>query len=264
MSHFFQEWIQPVNHLTEHNLTFPPHLHDTAELVYVLEGNITIGILQKKYHLNAGDFAVIFPGQLHEYNNSGQNSTVHITIFHISQIQNYAWELEHFHPENPVITKDHLPSDVLMAFRRLRSLPPDIDPRINQAWIHLIMSYLLCDLELSENADSGNTELVARILEYLSVHYMEPITLDSLSRELHVNKYYLSHTFSQKLYMSFTAYVNKLRTEKAMTLLRTTDYSIESIGEMAGFETQRTFNRAFKKMLHLTPSEYRKGQEQSE
>lgn len=258
MNHFFQEWTRPVNHLTEHNLSFPLHIHDAVELVHVAKGETTLTILQKKYRLNTGDFAVIFPGLLHGYDSSGHASIIHMTVFNVSQVQNFTHELEHFHPVSPVIVQKDLNQDILMSFTRLRSLVGSIDPRIRNAWLNLLMSYLLSELELAENTDTGDSGLIADILEYLSAHYTEPVTLESLSKELHVNKYYLSHTFSKKLNMSFSAYLNKLRVERAMMLLGTTDHSIESIGEMSGFETQRTFNRVFKKMALCTPREYRK------
>lgn len=257
MNYFFQEWPYPVNLLVEYNLTFPPHLHNTVELIHVVEGSLQLDIVSTTYSLSEGDFAVVFPGQLHALNSFGHTNKLHIAIFQVTQIPYYAHALEHEHPVNPVIQKEQLPDDILMAFNRLYCLDNKTDPRIWQAWIHLIMANLFSVLSFQQNDDVGDTYLVVRILEYLSDHFSEPISLTSLAKELHVNKYYLSHTFSNKLYISFTTCLNRLRIEKAMELLKTTDLSIETIGEMVGFETQRTFNRVFKKTVWLTPSEYR-------
>ena len=85
-----------------------------------------------------------------------------------------------------------------------------------------------------------------------------PLTLTELARALSVSPSHLSHTFSQRLHTSFRAYVNALRADHACTLLRSTDFSVTRIAYECGFETQRTFNRAFLEQCGETPSEYRR------
>ncbi len=53
-------------------------------------------------------------------------------------------------------------------------------------------------------------------------------------------------------------YINKLRLEKAIMMLKETDYSILDISEATGFSTQRYFSTFFKKMTGQTPRQYRK------
>lgn len=62
---------------------------------------------------------------------------------------------------------------------------------------------------------------------------------------------------SSKLNMGFNDYVNSLRVSNACKYLRKTDKSITEISNIVGFNTLRTFNRAFRKQLGITPSEYR-------
>ena len=80
----------------------------------------------------------------------------------------------------------------------------------------------------------------------------------SLEEALHLNKYYVSHLFSQKLGISFHDYINSLRVSEACRLLLNTEKSITQISEGVGFNTLRTFNRAFTKQLGISPSQYRK------
>ena len=62
---------------------------------------------------------------------------------------------------------------------------------------------------------------------------------------------------SAKLRMGFNDYINSLRVSNACKLLRKTDLSITEISERVGFNTLRTFNRAFSKQMGMTPREYR-------
>ena len=53
------EWKKTVH--------FPPHLHEAIEVVYVTNGNIELGVGQELYHMDEGDFAIVFPNVIHHY-----------------------------------------------------------------------------------------------------------------------------------------------------------------------------------------------------
>jgi len=44
-----------------------PHLHGVLEMVYVTEGTLEIGVGTELYHMEEGDFAVVFPDLIHHY-----------------------------------------------------------------------------------------------------------------------------------------------------------------------------------------------------
>ena len=62
---------------------------------------------------------------------------------------------------------------------------------------------------------------------------------------------------SNKLHIGFNDYINSLRVSNACKHLLKTDLSITEISEIVGFNTLRTFNRAFVKQMGITPSDYR-------
>lgn len=256
MSYFLQAWTEPITLLKERNLNFPFHLHKTAELVIVQEGSMSITVSDKKYLLHEGNLLVIFPGQLHEYNSHTSGSKSDIIIFDSELFPEYTKQFQQFHPTNPFMPGYLLDQDVFLAIERLYS--PSVPPNLKTAWLNLILAHIFPSFRLEENTEATETHLISRIIEYLSIHFTEPVTLDLLAREMHINKFHLSHTFANKFHSSLPEYLNKLRVEKAIRLLTTTNYSIEKAGELSGFETQRTFNRVFKNQTGLTPSAYRK------
>lgn len=256
MSYLFQTWSEPVTLLEEENLTFPFHLHKTAELVIVQEGSMSITLSNQNYLLHEGNLLVIFPGQLHEYNSHKTGSKSYIIIFDTMSFPEYTEQFHQFHPSNPFVPGYLLEPDVFLAIERLYS--PSVTQNLKTAWLNLILAHIFPIFHLEQNTENNDTHLISRIIEYLSIHFTEPLTLDLLAREMHINKFHLSHTFTDKFHSSLTEYLNKLRTEKATRLLTTTNYSIEKTGVLSGFETQRTFNRVFKSQTGLTPSAYRK------
>ena len=78
-----------------------------------------------------------------------------------------------------------------------------------------------------------------------------------MAYELGVSKYVLSRVFSGTFHTNFCQYVNGIRLNYACAYLENTKDSITEISLECGFESQRTFNRAFKKKYRMTPREYR-------
>ena len=53
------EWKDPVH--------MSPHLHEAIEIVYITDGCIELGVGQELYHMEKGDFAIVFPNVIHHY-----------------------------------------------------------------------------------------------------------------------------------------------------------------------------------------------------
>jgi hypothetical protein len=85
------------------------------------------------------------------------------------------------------------------------------------------------------------------------------LSLQQVSHELEINPAYLSREFSKYFdNLSFGDYIRKLRIEKAITLIESTDYSLTEIAYLTGFSDQSHFNRIFKKQTGQNPSLYKK------
>ena len=100
------------------------------------------------------------------------------------------------------------------------------------------------------------------VKEYLDDHFTENITLDLLSKESKMNKYYLVHSFTKHFGCSPISYLNEKRIEESKNLLETTNHSIASIASMIGFSSQSYFSQSFKKNTFMTPNEYRRSARQ--
>jgi len=85
------------------------------------------------------------------------------------------------------------------------------------------------------------------------------LTLQKASEELEINPAYLSREFSKYFDdLTFGEYIRKLRIEKAINLIGTTEYSLTEIAYLTGFSDQSHFNRIFKKHTGKNPSVYKK------
>lgn len=253
------------------NMTFPHHMHTHIEILYVLEGSIevTIGSLTKL--LTTGDFSIAFPNRIHSYRTDPlDKSRIILGLFPVEMGGIHMNTLLKEYPSNPFITSNNLHPDIsygLLSCLKERELeltnqdlktPYSMNQQAIAAYFQLILARILPTLIMKRAKDMQSPSLTARLVNYLSDNFKEPLSLEVLSTHFGISKYSISRIFSEKLNTSFTSYINTLRIDYAKTLLQSTDQDILSISYAAGYENSRTFNREFMKLCSCTPREYRK------
>ena len=93
--------------------------------------------------------------------------------------------------------------------------------------------------------------------EFLKDSFLEPLTLDSIAGSVGIHPIHLSRVFKRKYGCTIGEYVRKLRIEFACREISQTDTPLTEIALTAGFYDQSHFSRTFKRIVGLTPSEYR-------
>lgn len=102
-----------------------------------------------------------------------------------------------------------------------------------------------------------SNEVVKKAILYISKNFANPLTLETVAKEVHLNPAYFSTIFKQATGSSFKEYLNMVRIEESKRLLANTDYSLIDIAIATGFEDQSYFSKVFKKFTGLTPKQYR-------
>jgi len=98
--------------------------------------------------------------------------------------------------------------------------------------------------------------LLTRIMMFIHLHYSETVTLSRLSETFHVSKQYIAMLFREYMGTSVTQYVNRLKLDHALDLLRYSTFQIGEISDRLGFSNAYYFCRLFRKHFDMTPSEY--------
>lgn len=114
-----------------------------------------------------------------------------------------------------------------------------------------------CIAEKSSGAGAGNANM-KRLLDYIHLHYAEPLNLTEMAKHFHFNPSYLSSYFSSHNEEGFVDYLHKVRTEKAEELLRAGEATISEISGLVGYSDHSYFCKVFKKHTGLSPSRYRR------
>lgn len=93
--------------------------------------------------------------------------------------------------------------------------------------------------------------------EYIVKNYSQPISVDSLSEHLALNKNYLIKLFKKSFSTTPNRYILNVRLYNAKLMLVDTDLSVENIAEATGFNTTSYFIKRFKEAYGETPLAYR-------
>ena len=122
---------------------FPPHIHEAIEMVYITKGTLELGVGQELYHMEKGDFAVVFPNLIHHYQvfQSGDNKALYMLVS-TNLIPNYMDEIQKNCPAFPVICKENLHTDIVKAVKALVDVEKD-NARLIQAYVQSTNTYLV-------------------------------------------------------------------------------------------------------------------------
>lgn len=138
----------------------------------------------------------------------------------------------------------------------------DILARIQQSTDIFQLEFIIEELLASVQKELSNTtkkysEHIQNTIKYIQSNLACNISLDQISRYVHVSESYLSRTFKKECGYSITEYITTLRIEKSKDLLANSDLLTYEVSELVGIHDPSYFSLLFKKYTGLSPKEYR-------
>ena len=116
------------------------------------------------------------------------------------------------------------------------------------------------DVSTTEDADKVIMNSIEKIMSGEKLYKNADLTLDSLSKEIEMNRYYVSSALNRCAGKHFNAFINEYRIKEAVRLLSEPQYahlSIEGIAFESGFNSRQSFHQSFTKIIGLSPSVFR-------
>lgn len=114
------------------------------------------------------------------------------------------------------------------------------------------------DGPLQETIVQAKMTVIFDSLEYINQHYSENIRIATLADCCHMSETHFRRVFHEIMAVSPLEYIHMVRIDKACTLLRTSDLSMETIGRRVGYAVVSTFNRNFRQITGVTPLQWKK------
>lgn len=127
--------------------------------------------------------------------------------------------------------------------------------------INHILITIFEEFGVFEESDPKNVYVADRIfgiLTYISEHYTEKISGADIAKHLGLHPAYFSSFFHRQFGIGFVEYLNTYRVNRSIPMLLRTDRSIMEIALDHGFSNHKTYATAFRRVLGMSPTEYRR------
>lgn len=199
-----------------------PHWHNTLELVYVIEGNVT-AILPNDVRLSANDdeFFIVDIGTVHSVLSSKNRAIV----FHIPQkifekfIPNFkglSFSAD-MNPDDPKkATTLELTKKILREIYIIYSVKQDgwsllFNSKLYELLYSLYRHFSVISLDKKLEHEGAHFLCIKKIIEYIDDHYSEKIKIVDIAENLHYNKDYMSRIFKKYANITLSDYLYMVR-----------------------------------------------------
>ncbi len=253
-----------------------PHYHDYMEILYVLGGDMTIGINGTSYHVQQDDLLLIKSEQIHwlkfkdEYHSSVLTLLFMPVVISTFDQSGEEWTYIHSFLENsrkqiPHITKitatlPQVPELLKQMYNEYIYRNRGYQTIVKGLLLNLIgVLYRGGVISLPGDQSEYNDENFIKLLP--AIHYMEAnsaekLSMEDVARVVNMSYYHFSHLFSHTIGESFKNYLNYIRIRKSEELFLHQGRSISEAAYDCGFNDLSSFNRAYKRLRNCTPREY--------
>lgn len=259
---------------------FEYHYHDFNKIVIFISGNVNYLIEGKSYKLKPWDFLLISAREIHKPIIDPDNTYERIVIWlnqdfldsHNTPDCNLStcfesaskskFSLLRFNPELIKNTKETLA--LLENAQKSKEFGSSIlkNAYFLQLIVQINREFLGANHVVNTN-DIESDERINNIISYINEHLGSDLSIEKLSSEFFLSKYYLMHKFKLQTGFSIHSYVTQKRLIKANELIKTGKPSTTASLE-CGFEDYSSFVRAFKKQFGLSPKKHAKNLKQNE
>lgn len=252
--------------------TVPLHWHNSMELIYIKGGKGLAQVALDVMEARAGDIFVLPPKTLHGLRQSpGKRMEYENFIFSTTLlggaddlcVQQYLMPLQSGRLRLPVrISLEDagypaLSTCLTDAEELCRTRRSGFELGVKGAMLRF-MALLLSGQNLpSASPDSVNSLRLRKLLQRIEDNCAASLTVPDAAAVCGCSASHFMRWFKRMTGTTFGAYLNERRLAAAAELLRTTDDTVLSVAEQAGFENLSNFNRRFKARYGMTPRQYR-------
>lgn len=103
------------------------------------------------------------------------------------------------------------------------------------------------------------SRLTKDVMDYISLHLEDELSLQQLADHFGKNASALSHSFTLETGSSLTVYIQQTRIQAALKLFHTTDMSVSEVATAVGYQDFSYFSKVFSRHVGCSPRAYRTG-----
>lgn len=233
--------------------------HSAIEIYMVDSGEMEMWVNGNYRRLQAGEIAVSLSYDAHAYKTPevSRSSAVFIPahiceeFIHLTQDKRLG---------SPFITDKQ-------AYRQLKECCRGLElsegnPIKQLGYVNLILGTVLDKIALQDKGAQVNFDLASKILTYVQEQFREEISPATIAQHFGYHPSYIARYFKASCGLPLVQYLAAVRLRNAVMLMHERKYSISYCAMESGFNSMRTFYRAFQQEFSCSPKEYLQSLEQ--
>lgn len=231
--------------------TYNPPLGDFCEVAIVLEGEASYYTKGKKYNVKKGD--LFFRNRQTAFSSEGKSGFRYYAIrFLIGKDDKINFLKRLHHPENFEYFQN-LFSDAIKLYDQKSYMY-----NIKIAAIIYNIIATLVTLDVAKDNSNVKHQKIENSVIYLNNNISDPyLSIEEIAEKSNVSVKHFRNIFKEIYEITPIKYITEKRLEKAKELLYYSEYSVNEIAEISGFNSAIYFDRVFKKTFGMTPLEYK-------
>jgi AraC-like DNA-binding protein len=250
------------------------HWHAQVEVNYVFSGALTYRMHGHELNLSAGDLCVFWGGLPHQVVDTTDDAfylAVHLPLLHFFRLHLPAGITQKLMHGATLMNAEVDGTDDGL-FDRLSRYMRSEDPAPRQ---HGVEELLLridrmqfephrlvepADLALLgvEGGDQQNFHSIGNLCHFITANFRQDIDSTDIANSADIHPKYAMSIFKKSTGMTLNDYVNLLRLSYAQSLLMRDEHNVLSVAMQSGFGSLSAFNKSFRKIAGMSPSDFRR------
>lgn len=251
--------------------TYGPHKHLRLEINHVKKGNCMMHLDNESINFVEGDTMIILSNVNHVFE-AGSGGTTLMQLEFLPEIfsgfdLNFPGcidgiglgSISPFSEENKLIKI----VNNIGIMRVVQRIVNELEGK-NSYYQYLVVMYyaellVLIYRYMSENyLPICQNDALKRAISFIRFNYHKDISINDVAIQADISERYLRSLFSQYLNISPLDYLNQIRINKSIELLRNTELSVKEVCFQCGFQSPQYFSRIFKQQTGISPREVAK------
>ncbi len=248
------KYIENEFQIITNNLNCPYHVNSELEFIIATKGKINVfheGFCETIF---VGEASLILPFHPHSFS-VDENSEGKVIMFNYSVAEKLCSKFAPFS-----FAKYNFKLDKI-TFDYLNKLLVDVMENNSELIVENLL-YTLFHAFLSENIaqsiSSTHAEVFSKAMRYIYLNLDNDLSIGTISKKIGISPLSLRKIFSKYIGVKIGDFINNVKVQKSISLLKSTDLSITEIAFLCGFGSLRSFNRIFYSKINNTPSDFRK------
>lgn len=251
------------------------HNHKFFELAYVKEGTALHTLNGVRTTLHPGDYYIVDYGSVHSYENCQNLILINClfqpeiinetlkgccsfeSLLHVCLLRYYKLYLGNT-PANRIYNDED--GRILSLLNGMLKEYEEKNVGYTEIFTSRLFEILILIMRnvIDDQVSILQNEIILEVILYIRNHFQSHNLLSNFCNEYHYSPQYISRKFKEDTGFTISEYVQKIRIEKSCKLLVGSTMTIGRIAEEVGYTDLKFFNQLFKKIIKMSPRDFRK------